>query len=141
MCNHDATVTGGKGGTIERHVFTEWLRTVVLLGLMPLDSIDRDVSTQAPTTATCFPGAALSDCMCLQMRSESSSMLRRLEPALGDTDAAERLTQQLCVELEIGQSGSFTLDEFSVAVDKLDFESWDLLADDIRAELGEHPIL
>jgi hypothetical protein len=81
---------------------------MVLLGLIPLESIDRD------------------------MRSESSSMLRRLEPVLDVPDAAERLTQQLCVELEIGQNGAFTLDEFSVAVDKLDFESWDMLVEDFH---------
>ena len=95
VVNPEARVTGGKGSTISRETFTEWLRTMIVLGVLPLDSIDHD------------------------LRSGSSSLLRRKD---GHVDqglpAVDQLTQQYCVELEIGKDDRFTFDEFSLVTSK-----------------------
>lgn len=91
VVNHEARVTGGKGGTISRAALTGWLRSMVVLGVLPLDNIDRD------------------------LKSGSSSLLRRKDGRVDQgRTPIEQLTQQYCVELEIGNGDEFTLEEFSL---------------------------
>lgn len=138
VVNHDARVTGGKGATISRATLTEWLRSMILLGVLPLDNIDRD------------------------LKSGSNTLLRRDGAHAGEGLAAiDQLTQQYCVELEIGTDDNFTFEEFSLVrktpklchtvllhsgalfawlqvVDKLDFASWDVVAKDVCEELASY---
>ena len=91
VVNHEARVTGGKGGTISRAALTEWLRSMVVLGVLPLENIDRD------------------------LKSGSSSLLRRKDGCVDQgLTPIEQLTQQYCVELEIGKDDKFTLEEFTL---------------------------
>ena len=95
VVNPEARVTGGKGSTISRATLTEWLRSMIVLGVLPLDSIDRDLKTG------------------------SVSLLRRKD---GHVDQGltgiEQLTQQYCVELEIGKDDRFTFDDFTLVRSK-----------------------
>jgi hypothetical protein len=95
VVNPEARVTGGKGSTISRETLTEWLRSMIVLGVLPLDNIDRD------------------------LKSGSSSLLRRKDGQIDQGLAAvDQLTQQYCVELEIGKDDRFTFDEFSLVICK-----------------------
>jgi hypothetical protein len=92
VVNHDAYVTGGKGGSISRATLTEWLRCMIILGVLPLDQIDRDLKSGG-----------------------SNTLLRRADGHSGPgREPIEQLAQQHCVELEIGQDDVFSFDEFSL---------------------------
>lgn len=90
VVNHEARVTGGKGGTISREALTGWVRSMIAIGVLPLDGIDRDLKT-------------------------ADSLLRRADGHMGQgLTPIEQLTQQYCVELEIGRDDKFSFEDFSM---------------------------
>ena len=103
----------GHVASIPRPELVEWVRAMVVLGLLPLDDMDRE--------------------------HRRAGFLRRASAAVdhGSVDGTEALTQQLCVEVGINDpSAPITTKQFESLVQRLDFSNWQAMGEDVREVLG-----